>query len=617
MDAAARAVIRVAAAIFVAAYALRLVDGLMLGRAEITLLGVVLAAAAAFGLTAALAAGITGLLIYHYVFGGAPPVLDLRSEGTLLLALFGFTVSIIGLYTDSARQREKLARSLIEDGKPPAAPMSLRNLGRALDLGRPRVFTDVRAPILFAAQRAFTSLCIAGAGLTAALALRQALGSSACLLVGLASVLTIAALMGARLGLVTGVLVNLTLVWVLRQGGHADFQAQLEGLVDLALFAALGWGVGTLSDQVHEDRSALQMVVDASRAMSAETDEAAARAILYEKLSRIMIGGAVQLFDEKGGIHPPSPTENEAQPTAAGPPPAGEGRWRTRRLAANDRDVGFVRWRFPGSNRTVHIADEIAISLIDLSASAIVRARLSAENTAMENVARTEQLRIILMDTVSHHFRSPLAGILGSVTSILNLPEQHDRDVPRQLLLIIKEQAHRLSRYVDTFISLARLESGQLEINPSKVNLDALIYDVWEAYEEAGSARRYLQVELDSDPIWSDASLLTQIFGNILENSIKYSPEESIVQVKGYKENDRMALEISDQGCGVSETSLERMFDRFYRSREAKAPGLGLGLYITRSLVEMLGGKVSARNRTDGSSGLVVTITLPLTALTP
>ncbi len=613
-DRSSRAVIRVTVVMVVAAFALRLVDGLVLGRAEIALLGVVLVAAAAFGLTAAVGAAVAGFLIYHYVIGGAFPVLDLRAPGALPLALFGFTVSIVGLYTDSARRRERLARSLIEDRQPPAARMSMRALARAFDFAKPWAFANVRAPIMLAAQRAFTSLCIAGAGLTAALVLNAAMGLSTCVLAALASVLTIAALMGARLGVVAGVLVNIALVWLLRSVGHSAAPGQLESGFDLALFAALAWGIGTLSDQVREDRLALQTVVDSSREISAETDETASRAILYDKLSKIMRGGAVEIFDEKGELYP-APGAVDA-PLAAPPPADDDSRWRTRRLAANGRDVGQVRWRFPGADRTVQIADEIAISLIDLSASAIVRARLSNENAEMLNVARTEQLRIILLDTVSHHFRSPLAGILGSVTSILNLPEKHDSTVQQQLLLIIREQANRLSRYVETFLSLARLESGSLEINPSNVNLDALIHDVWEAYEEIGSARRYLHVEMGQDLIWSDASLLAQIFGNILENAIKYSPEESVVSISAKRDNGQLVIEVSDQGSGVPETSLERMFERFYRSRDAKAPGLGLGLYITRSLVEMLGGKVIARNRTDGWPGLLITVTLPLTTPT-
>jgi signal transduction histidine kinase len=85
-----------------------------------------------------------------------------------------------------------------------------------------------------------------------------------------------------------------------------------------------------------------------------------------------------------------------------------------------------------------------------------------------------------------------------------------------------------------------------------------------------------------------------------------------VIDVIGRQQGQELKIEVIDEGCGVPEASLARMFDRFYRSPGAKSPGLGLGLYITRSLVEMLGGRVEARNRVDGQSGLVVTLHVPV-----
>src|SRR5687768_17167022 len=146
-------------------------------------------------------------------------------------------------------------------------------------------------------------------------------------------------------------------------------------------------------------------------------------------------------------------------------------RWRVHPLSADGREVGAVRWRFPGADTAG--LDEIAKAVIDLAASAIVRARLNAEKAEMEYVAQTEQLRLVLLDAVSHHFRSPLAGILGSVTSILGLPDQN-MAARRELLLIIKDQTNRLSRYVDNFLSVARLETGAIVPNPADIALEAL-----------------------------------------------------------------------------------------------------------------------------------------------
>jgi two-component system sensor histidine kinase KdpD len=124
-----------------------------------------------------------------------------------------------------------------------------------------------------------------------------------------------------------------------------------------------------------------------------------------------------------------------------------------------------------------------------------------------------------------------------------------------------------------------------------------------------------LQVDLEADTARSDSSLLTQVFSNVLENAIKYSPEESLIEVRTRKLDSKLLIEISDQGRGASETIQKRMFERFYRGAlGTEGPGIGLGLYITRSMIEKLDGTVSAKNRSDGQSGLVISILLPLGA---
>jgi signal transduction histidine kinase len=149
-------------------------------------------------------------------------------------------------------------------------------------------------------------------------------------------------------------------------------------------------------------------------------------------------------------------------------------------------------------------------------------------------------------------------------------------------------------------------------VNLAEVHLEPLIFDVWETFGEAGGSRRFLQVDIDPQPIRADPTLLAQVLGNVLENAIKFSPEESIVDVRSRREGGKILLEVTDQGVGVLAGNEDNIFRRFFRSPGAKAPGLGLGLYITRSLVEMQGGEVEAKNRDDGATGLRVSLVLPL-----
>jgi signal transduction histidine kinase len=535
-----------------------LIESDHIGRVEIVLVSAVLFVGILFGLLYGVIA-FAAALAFRALTGASLFAISLQSDDALLLMVFGVGVAVVGLFINSAR-RSSLMSNAARQG-PSAAGVSAGWLAG-------RYFGDVsQLPIMLSAV-------------------------TAC-----------GALFGAPIGLASGVIMLLAMQML--GGAHALPLFSLAMAMQIAVFAGVGWGVGRLGDELRRQSDRLKGLVNATRDLSLGADEAVIREILLDRLSKIANLSHAELRDESGEI-------KGARGSVKGTPASGPAAaWRTRRLVADGRDVGEARW-LPEADGDSAVVDSLACSLVDLGAAAIVRSRLSAEKAEMEFITRTEHLRTILLDAVSHHFRSPLAGIIGSVTSVLSLPEQHDRDVRRELLLIIKEQANRLNRYVDNFLSVARLESGSIDVKPQLISLEALVYDVWESFGEAGGARRFLRVTLDEKPVRADEALMTQILGNLLENAIKFSSEGSVIDVIGKWQDDELRIEVIDEGCGVPETSLGRMFDRFYRSPGAKSPGLGLGLYITRSLAEMLGGRVEGRNRVDGQSGFVVTLHLPI-----
>ncbi len=574
------------------------------GEIVTVFMSAVLVSALMFGLLHALLAAFVAQFIVFAVFKFAPHSFSVTAPGVLLLLVFGAGVVATGQLTDVIRRRARLARSLMAAGAPLSPHASGSALGEFLSRANPEGLREGAASLLEEGLRTFTALIIVGAGLVAAVLARSWVGPTAAVLCICGAVVVVAGALGGRFGFASATFAAIV------QHGHFDRLIGLgqgfEAAFELAALAGLGLGVGVLADRLQRERAALTTLATAGRDLSAKSEEADIRQVLMTSLTSIGPGVRIQIADDVGG-----PTMKHA---LAGAPVWSDNdpRWRVRRLEADGRDVGVVRWRFAGVERQSRDADEVAISLIDLGASAIVRARLNLEKGDMEFAARTEQLRLILLDAVSHHFRSPLTGILGSVTSILSAPEGQDPAAQREFLLIIKEQANRLSRYVDSFLSVARLESGSIDVTLADVDVESVVDDVWESFGEAGGSRRFLQVEIEAGEVRTDARLLSQVLGNVLENAIKYSPEGSVVDVKGRRRGEAMVIQVVDEGPGVPEDSQDRIFDRFFRSRGAKAPGLGLGLYITRSLVEILGGGVEARNRTDGKSGFQVSITLPL-----
>lgn len=568
------------------------------------LMAMVLMVAVVLGLGYGLLAGGLALIAYQMLVGVPLVGSNLASGDLPLMVLFGLGALVAGRYTDIVRKRDLKARILLRAGHPLSPHASEPALGRFLRRvkfeGRPnRGFSAVEE-----AQRALVTFCVVGAGLVASLLVRDAIGPAAGLLCVLAAVLVVGAVLGGRFGFAAGLLAAVVLNQVAPQVLGVSGGVPGRAFI-VALFVGAGWGVGRLADQAQHERQTLRTVMDAGRDVSASRDEAGIRRALLEGLAKLSPRARVEIVADTGEAPLCIPPFADGGRWAES-----DTRWRIHPLSADGREVGAVRWRFPGADTAS--LDEIARAVIDLAASAIVRARLNAEKAQMEFVAQTEQLRLVLLDAVSHHFRSPLAGILGSVTSILSLPDQHSLAARRELLLIIKDQTNRLSRYVDNFLSVARLETGAIVPNSVEVALEPLIYDVWETFGEAGGARRFLQAALDRETLQTDEGLLAQVLGNVLENAIKYSPEGSVVDVTARTEGDRLVIRVTDCGPGVATISQSRIFERFYRMRSVAAPGLGLGLYITRSLVEILGGAVEAQNRADGPTGLVVSISLPL-----
>lgn len=551
------------------------------------LLGAVLLVSAIYGVGAGLLSLALGAVAFNALIGPAAIPGQLQSPvDIILLAVLIAGSCVAAVLSDLSRRQLSPAT---EGGEELPVGLSALSLIKQESSDAPR-----RANLL---RLAGTALAI-GAGMVALLMMQPSVRGSSPALALAAAVVAMGALHGARMGALSGMTAVIALHVLSADAGvgQADWPM---AVLDMSLLVALGWGVGRFADQVAQERGGLRALTDASREFWAARDEPAVWAILFSALVKLSPHASLRIVDETGVT-----TQESVRPNAS--------RWRSRRLSSDGRDFGAVFWAVPNTGLESPGQDELMASIVDLGASAVARTRLGAEKADLEFIARTEQLRTILLDAVSHHFRTPLAGIIGSVTSVLNLPEPHDRAARRDLLLIIKEQANRLHRYVENFLSVARLESGAIEMQLEAIAVEPLLYDVWESFGEAGGARRFLHVKVDSGLVVADSSLLQQVFGNVLENAIKFSSEGSVVDVRTRRVEDKLVFDITDQGCGVTPSNETRIFERFFRSRGAIAPGLGLGLYITRSLVELQGGLVEAHNRDDGESGLVVSIALPL-----
>jgi two-component system sensor histidine kinase KdpD len=255
-------------------------------------------------------------------------------------------------------------------------------------------------------------------------------------------------------------------------------------------------------------------------------------------------------------------------------------------------------------------------ALSDQAALAIDRVNLAAEIDRARLVEETDRLRSALLTSISHDLRTPLASILGSATSLISHGCEFDKTIQASLLHTIQEEAERLNRFIGNLLDMTRLESGALAPQNGPVDLSDI---VGATFQRASKILQNHQVKIDLEPnlpmVKIDMVLMEQVLFNLFDNAAKYAPQGSRIEVAAARENGFVAVRVLDEGDGIPDADLERVFDKFYRVRrgDRQRAGTGLGLAICRGFIEAMGGRITAANRT-GRKGAVFTITLPAAA---
>jgi two-component system sensor histidine kinase KdpD len=256
-------------------------------------------------------------------------------------------------------------------------------------------------------------------------------------------------------------------------------------------------------------------------------------------------------------------------------------------------------------------------AMLDQAAVAIERAELDNKVAEARVLAETEKLRTALLSSISHDLRTPLASIIGSVTSLTDYDRRFDEATRRDLLQTIQEEAERLNRFVGNLLDMTKLEAGALQLNrdwiePAEVVGSAL-----------GRVRNQMKdrtVTLEIEPglplLRVDFVLLEQALFNLLDNTAKYSPADSTVRVEARREDAHVLLRLTDEGPGIPVADLERVFDKFHRVRagDRQIAGTGLGLSICRGIVEAHGGTIVARSPVADGHGTSFELRLPVEA---
>lgn len=248
----------------------------------------------------------------------------------------------------------------------------------------------------------------------------------------------------------------------------------------------------------------------------------------------------------------------------------------------------------------------------NLAAQAIERAQLNQQASQLEVLQVTERLQTALLNSISHDLRTPLVSITGTLSSLRDQASQLNEQARQSLVETALGEAERLNQLVGNLLDMTRLESGGMQLRVEPCDIQDLIGSAL-----AALTPRLLQrdIRIDLDPalplIPMDFVLMRQVMVNLIDNSIKYSPNGSLIEVKASLLLREFQLEVVDQGIGIPEQDLQKVFDKFYRvQRTESITGTGLGLAICKGIVEAHGGKIWAEKANKGTR---IILRLPLT----
>lgn len=253
-------------------------------------------------------------------------------------------------------------------------------------------------------------------------------------------------------------------------------------------------------------------------------------------------------------------------------------------------------------------------TIADLIALAIDRARLVARADTIRQAQQAERLRSEVMATLSHQLRMPLSAIKGYTTALLldeiNWPEEKRTE----FLHLVEDECDNMQGMIKELLDSSLIDVGQLTLERQPVRLQHFVREISAEFQRRYESHR-LVIDIPQDfPILElDLRWIKQVFRNIIDNAIKYSPQGGLVVIRGEARAVNVVMSIADQGVGISPEDLIPLFEKYFRVRSTNGlhvPGTGLGLPVARAIVEAHGGRIWAESKLG--EGTTLYFSLPL-----
>lgn len=262
-----------------------------------------------------------------------------------------------------------------------------------------------------------------------------------------------------------------------------------------------------------------------------------------------------------------------------------------------------VLTRPDGTNMNV----AVSLNTVVTQASHITGGVIGVRDITRE--VQIDRLKDEFISTVSHELRTPLTIIRGFIEMLTD--REMSREENLQLLDVMGHETHRLERLINDLLDLSKIQSNRMTLSYKEFKMERLLRQCIHPFEVRHHSHRFnLSVSPAAGRIIADPDRITQVIINLVGNAVKYS-QGGTVSVKADREGGRWVISVEDQGMGIPAQHLGHIFDRFYRVNENQTEGSGLGLFITKTIVERHQGKISVKSRPG--VGTIFTIDIPAT----
>jgi signal transduction histidine kinase len=229
-------------------------------------------------------------------------------------------------------------------------------------------------------------------------------------------------------------------------------------------------------------------------------------------------------------------------------------------------------------------------------------------------LTQVEELKNNFLSMMSHDLKTPLARIQGMAD--IALAKTDNLEVgQKNAIETIRKSAEELTEFISSILDLSRVESQKIKLNLQSRDINRILEDLVKKYEY-NAQQKNIEIICELDTLFSvkiDADLMRQVFSNLLENAIKYSPTNSKILITSEEMDGHIIVQIADQGIGITENEIKHIFTKFYRTKHVKnspIKGSGLGLYLAKYFVELHKGQISVESLPQ--QGSTFTVDLPM-----